>query len=165
MAHLAACVVLSIKKEKSAKALTPLRTNIQRQESGILKIRSPCFFYFSELRSSPWEGGLRRAWPPFSWTAGRLGGALGYWALRYSLWESLGLRRASRNDVPRRQINAKQLSEGTPKKICLQRACISLLTAVCSRHHFYISAVTCITLLSGWEKKIQNINPAFYYRS
>lgn len=82
-----------------------------------------------------------------------------------SLWASLGLYRASRNDIPKSQINTMQLSEGTPQKICLRGARISLLTAVCSRHLFYISAVTCIILLSGWEKKPQNINPAFYYGS
>jgi len=58
-----------------------------------------------------------------------------------------------------------QLFEGTLKKISLQGARVSLLTAVCKRHHIYISAVTCTILLSRWEEKYQNINPAFYYRS
>lgn len=77
-----------------------------------------------------------------------------------SHWESLGLSRAFRNDIPGRKISATQLSGGdlNAGSAYLIAHCLWQTLLLHLRSDVYYIAF-------GMGRKTQNINPAFYYRS
>lgn len=80
--------------------------------------------------------------------------------LASSLWESLGLCRASRNAIPRRKISATRLSEEG------LNARSTYLTAHCLWETLFLHLSSDMYYIAfGMGRKTPNINPAFYYRS
>lgn len=146
------CALSSPLKGKEWEVSDPFKSQHRVVREWNFENQSLCSFYFSEMRPIPWEGGLRRAWPPFRDSE----------RVAPSLWESPGLSGMTSQE-------GRVAPRSCPKAHRRRSACqdpvshCSLLSVADS--FFSLSSDVYYIAFGMGKKNPQNINPAFYYRS